>query len=434
MAPVRTDEARYVRLTATALVSEREHLLVAFADITEQRQREDQLRKSQEALRDANARKDDFLAILSHELRNPLAAIRSALSVQQRAAPGDERGTNAGKVISRQVTHLTRLVDDLLDVTRIARGKVILRREPLELRTFLERTVEDQKESLEWSGVTLGTDLGSGEIWVNADPARLLQTVSNVIGNAEKFTPRGGRIDVKLVRDGESAVVRVRDTGAGVAPDLVGHVFEAFAQAPQTLERSRGGLGLGLSTVKGLVELHGGAVTFSSEGVGRGSEVVIRLPLGKAPTHSMIVPALGASGARRILVVEDNADAAVVLCDELALAGHEVTTAADGPTAIEVARRFEPDIVFCDIGLPGMSGYEVARAMRRDPELQHLFLVALSGYAQPEDRQQAAEAGFDRHVAKPIGFDELDRLVAEAPARGCGRGSGGSSDRQTIVA
>jgi PAS domain S-box-containing protein len=397
-----------VRVTAGLLEAPTPSALLAIEDVTARRLAED-------ALRDEGRRKDEFLAALSHELRNPLAPIRNGIFLLQRAPPGGETARSALQVIDRQVTHLTRIVDDLLDVTRIARGKVRLQRERLDLAAHVVRTVEDHRSAFDAGGVRLECELRHPPCWVDADASRITQVIGNLLGNALKFTNRGGRVDVVVGVDGDGAVLRVRDTGVGVAPEVIGRLFEPFSQAPQTLDRTAGGLGLGLATVRGLVELHGGSVQVSSDGPGQGTEFVVRLPRASPPATPARDRERGLGAPHRVLVIDDNEDAATSLRDVLELSGHHVRIAPDGPAGIAVAREFRPEIVICDIGLPRMNGYEVARAVRADPDLAGTWLVAMSGYAAPEDVQRARDAGFDRHVAKPPTLARLETLFAEAP-------------------
>jgi two-component system CheB/CheR fusion protein len=328
-------------------------------------------------------------------------------------------------VIARQVEHLTRLVDDLLDVTRISRGKVQLQREPLELGELVRRTVEDHRSLFAVSGLALSSSSPARELWVDGDRTRLSQVLGNLLHNAAKFTPRGGAVEVRLelAPDGRAAL-RVRDDGAGIEPAVLPRVFEPFIQADTTLDRSRGGLGLGLALVKGLVEQHGGEAQAASEGPGKGAEFTILLSLlsgevGPQASEGVAVPG---RRSRRVLVVEDNVDAASSLRDALALMGHTVEVAFDGSEGLRKARAFRPQVVLCDIGLPGMDGFQVARALRAEPELAAAALVALTGYASPEDVARAKAAGFDLHIAKPPGLAELggalDGAGAEAPDPG----------------
>jgi two-component system CheB/CheR fusion protein len=368
-------------------------------------------------LREADQRKNEFLAILSHELRNPLAPIRNSVHVLERAAPGSPAFQRARSVIDRQVTHLTNLVDDLLDVTRITRNKIQLFRERLELNDAVRRAAEDARSLFEEAGVRLELALDVIPTYVSADRTRLAQIIGNLLQNAAKFSRLGGRTRVSTAVDDGRAVIRVADDGVGMTPEVLGRLFQPFVQAEQTLERSRGGLGLGLALVKGLAELHGGSVEARSGGPGRGSELVIRLPPCASPAVSARLPTpVPVAPRRRVLVIEDNVDAAQSLKDLLELHGHDVAIAHDGPAGLDRARAFLPDVVFCDIGLPGMDGFEVARSFGRDDALQGAYLVALSGYALPEDLARAEEAGFRRHLAKPPSLEAIEELLVGRPS------------------
>jgi len=372
-------------------------------------------KRAEQALREADRRKDEFLAVLSHELRNPLAPIRNSIFLLERFPAGGERARHALGVIDRQTTHLTHLVDDLLDVTRITRGKLQLELARVELGAVVRRTAEDYEESFKAAGVGLELRETAWSMALQADATRIAQIVGNLLGNAVKFTPRGGRVEVLLEREGPEAVLHVCDNGIGIEPEVVERLFQPFSQAAQSLERARGGLGLGLALVRGLAELHGGTVSVRSEGKGRGAEFIVRLPLGTEPAEARAVAPAAAAPARprKVLIIEDNVDAAESLQEMLALAGHDVHLAFDGPSGIAAARRLLPEVILCDIGLPGMDGYEVARTLRADPGLRQARLVALTGYALPEDRRRAQEAGFDHHVAKPPRPEVLDKILAE---------------------
>jgi CheY-like chemotaxis protein/two-component sensor histidine kinase len=326
-------------------------------------------------------------------------------------------------LIDRQVTHLVRLVDDLLDATRIARGKVQLRKEHCDLSRIVQQVADDHRPVFATAGVTLAIDVPPDPLWVDGDPTRLTQIVSNLLNNASKFTDRGGDVAVSLVSqdDGRTAALSVRDTGIGIDPRMLSSIFDIFVQADCSLERVRGGLGLGLSLVKGLVHLHGGQVLASSDGLGCGSEFVVRLPVAQpsrvaaphAPSRST-PPAQGAK--HRVLVVDDNRDAAQTAASLLALAGHDVRAAYTGASGLEIARTFRPRVVLCDIGLPGgMSGYDVARAVRNDAELSSTYLIAVTGYGREEDHRQAEEAGFDLHLTKPVDCERLFDILAQLP-------------------
>lgn len=388
-------------------------------DVTERKESEEKLRAANARLEEADRRKNEFLAMLSHELRNPLAPIGNSLFILGHAAPDSDVARHARAVIERQVAHLTRLVGDLLDVTRISRGKIELKCMRLDLADLAQRTVEDHASVFASRSLKVGLQLPPDPVWVHGDPTRLAQVLGNLLHNAAKFTPAGGRVTVSLERDGESAVVSVRDTGIGISPDLAPRVFQPFTQADRSLDRSSGGLGLGLALVKGIVELHGGEVRVSSEGLGRGAEFTLRLPAeARPPEQPPRDPAAWVEPTRRrLLVIEDNVDAAVTLKEALELIGHEVAVAFTGPEGLARARELVPEIVLCDIGLPGMDGYQVARSFRSDEKLRHVGLVALTGYALAEDQEQAAQAGFDRHLAKPVDLRALERVIAEIPER-----------------
>ncbi len=367
-------------------------------------------------LLEADRRKNEFLAVLSHELRNPLAPIKNSLFILKRATPGGEQAQRALAVIDRQATQLSSLVNDLLDVTRITRNKIRLQKERLDLNQLVQRAVEDNRSFFERNEVHLSCDLAPAPVLVNADATRVAQMVGNLLQNAAKFTSREGRAHVSVATEAGQAVISVVDNGVGMAPDTLAHLFQPFMQADQSLDRSKGGLGLGLALIKGLVEMHGGSIQAKSDGLGKGAALVVRLPLdtGAAPEK----PAARASGprvCRRVLVIEDNLDVAESLREALELGEHQVEVAYSGPDGVERARSFRPDVVLCDIGLPGMDGYDVARAVRQDPALQSTLLVALSGYALPEDLERAAQAGFHHHLAKPPSIDMLERVLAELP-------------------
>jgi PAS domain S-box-containing protein len=374
-------------------------------DITERK-------RAEEALREEDRRKAEFLAVLSHELRNPLAPIRNSIFLLERSAPGSKHSTHAKEVIRRQTEHLTRLVDDLLDVTRISRGKILLTRTRVDLRDIVRRTADDLRSLFAQADVDLRVDDASGPVWITADPARITQVLGNLLQNAVKFTPAGGSATVTPAAKGDHAELRVRDTGVGMEPQKIELMFAPFVQAEMTLARTKGGLGLGLPLVKGLVELHGGTVSARSEGLGCGAEFIVRLPLSDiaAETGREGREAAGAR-PRTVLVVEDNVDAGQTLAEILELQGHHARLARDGQSGIKLAREMHPDVVLCDIGLPDIDGYEVARTLRRDEDLRGTRLVALSGYAQPEDREMAHDAGFDAHIAKPPDIDELAELL-----------------------
>jgi PAS domain S-box-containing protein len=356
--------------------------------------------------------KDEFLAMLGHELRNPLGTITTALTVLERRIPDpDLRHLTA--LIGRQTAHLTRLVDDLLDVARVTSGKIEMRPAVVDLHALAMRCVE----SLTAAGRTREHDVvvEGDRVHVHGDPTRLEQVLGNLVDNALKYTPGGGSVRVGTRRDGRDAVLTVRDTGEGIHPDLLDRVFDLFVQQSQALDRARGGLGLGLTLVKRLVELHGGTVAVSSAGPGHGSTFTVRLPATSAaecePAGDAFATPATPRAKRRVLLVEDNPDARESLEILLTLAGHEVATSADAPTALETFVAFRPDVVLVDIGLPGMDGYELGRAIRDKRGVEGLLLVALTGYGQAEDQAKARAAGFDLHLTKPVDPDRLTELL-----------------------
>jgi signal transduction histidine kinase/ActR/RegA family two-component response regulator len=382
----------------------------------ERQEAADRHRRQREALQEAHRRKDEFLAVLGHELRNALAPLRNALHVLHVRGADPPTVAWAHEVAARQTHHLTRLVDDLLDVSRIGRGKILLRNEEVDLARLIGSIAADHQRLVEGSGLTLETELPAGSVWVRGDPVRLTQVVGNLLHNAAKFTDPGGRIQVRvaLAEEGRRAEITVRDTGIGITPEMLPRVFELFAQAEQSLSRSRGGLGLGLALVKGLVELHGGEAKAASAGPGQGAAFTVLLPVSQ-PAASTGTPAGGDAPARqplRILIVEDNRDAAETMRVLLELSGHQVVVAHSGASGVESAREFRPEVVLCDLGLPGMDGLAVARALRQDPATATAHLIAMTGYGSEADQQQCRDAGFDRHLTKPVDPDELQRILA----------------------
>ena len=409
---------RTLLVTATCVAwKEVSELLLAFQDITDRKREAERLARAERALRETARRKDDFLAALSHELRNPLAPIATSLFVLERAEPGSEAAREAQRIIQAQARHLTHLVDDLLDVTRVSRGKIQLRYERLELGALLADALAAQSGSFAERAIELHYHAPEHAVWVDGDRVRLTQVITNVLGNALKFTPRGKQVTVEVRGVADRAVLRVRDTGVGIAPDLLPYVCEPFVQAPQPLHRDAGGLGLGLAMARMLVEQHGGELAVQSEGAGHGTEVVIRLPRCAATSRVTPRSRLDRVRRRRVLVIEDNSPTATALQHALALIGHDVRTACSGREGLDLARGWQPDVVLCDVGLPELDGYGVARAFREDPLLRTTFLVALSGYTQPADLRRARTAGFDRHLAKPAELDALIRVIAAAGPR-----------------
>jgi two-component system, sensor histidine kinase len=373
-------------------------------------------------LRESDRQKDEFLATLAHELRNPLGPIRNAVELLgQLGNDAPQQQEQARNTIIRQTNHLVRLVDDLLDVSRINQGKITLRRESANLAAFVGTALETVQPIMEARQHALSVSLPAETITIHGDSVRLAQIIGNLLHNAAKFTPVGGRIGLCAELDGDMLVIRVSDNGIGIAPASVGRIFELFAQAQHVPDRVQDGLGIGLSLVRKLVELHGGTVAVNSEGEGRGSTFEVRLPVMEVTMPAQAAQATstgaGASKGHRILVVDDSADSAAMLCALLEINGHTVQTSNTGCEAIEAAARFHPDIVFLDIGLPDMTGYEVAARMRSLPGAGHATLVALTGYGQEKDKQDAKAAGFDHHLVKPINFDALMALTSHAPRR-----------------
>jgi signal transduction histidine kinase/CheY-like chemotaxis protein len=383
-----------------------------------------QLERLTERLREADRRKDEFLAVLAHELRNPLAPLRNAVHLLQQPEVDRTVIDRTGQVMGRQVQQLGRLVDDLLDLSRIARGQMELRKEPVDLGQIARRAADASRPLVESRRHELTVALPAAPVRLLADPARLEQVLTNLLNNAARYTPEGGRIWLTATTEGGAAVVRVRDTGIGIPPEMLSHVFGLFAQVGRPQERAGGGLGIGLSLVKSLTEMHGGRVEAHSAGPGRGSEFVVRwpLPAEEAPEGAP-APAAGPPAterAVRALLVDDNADAADTLALLLRLWGHEVTVAHDGPAALRAAEAQRPEVCLLDIGLPGMDGYELARRLRARPGLARAVLVALTGWGQEEDRRRAREAGFDHHLVKPVELSALRELLAQVERQGPG--------------
>jgi signal transduction histidine kinase/DNA-binding response OmpR family regulator len=369
-------------------------------------------------IREGDRRKSEFLTMLAHELRNPMAPIRNAVQILRLTRSQEPHLVRARDMIDRQVTHMSRLIDDLLDMSRLSRGKILLRKEPLDLVQLVQATVEDYRSMLSQSGLKVQVHLPTEPMATVGDPTRLAQVVGNVLHNAGKFTDAGGEVALTLRSsdDGRWAVLCVHDTGIGIAPAMLANLFEPFSQADNSLDRTRGGLGLGLALVRGLVDLHDGDVRIASPGVGLGTEIIIRLPL--VPTDIRLVRPDQADSpdvpALRILIIEDNPDTAESLRLMLTIAGHQVVVALNGIAGVEAAKDCPPDAVICDIGLPGsLNGYAVARALRHDAALDGTFLIASTGYGQEEDKRRCQEAGFDAHLTKPVDFETLQRVLSQ---------------------
>jgi len=364
------------------------------------------------AERDSRA-KDDFLAILAHELRNPIGAINSAVQVLAGTPGGEEREARARDVIARQVGHLSHVINDLLEVGRLASGKIQLTRRSLDMARLVRHSVDSLTCNDE---LDRHIDISAEPVWVNGDAVRLDQLLTNILSNAVASTPAGSRIQVTLRGDGDTVVLTVDDVGIGISPELLPFIFDVFVQGDRTLDRARGGLGIGLMLVRRLVELHGGTVEASSAGEGRGSRFTVRLPQIPAPDTSSPVPrAPKAVKPRRVLLIEDHADAREMLRLMIEMAGHVVYDAADGTRGLELLETEHPDMAIIDIGLPGLNGYQVAQQIREHPNGHAMLLVALTGYGSPGDLQRSIEAGFDHHLVKPIDPGELTRLISEIP-------------------
>jgi signal transduction histidine kinase len=408
-------------------------IFVIASDVTDQVKARHQLESLRRAAEGANRAKDEFLAMLGHELRNPLSPIVTALQLMKLRGDGADRERT---VIERQVAHLTRLVDDLLDVSRIARGKVELKIELVEIAEVVVKAIEMASPLLEQRAHALELDVPRHGLLVRGDATRLAQVVSNLLTNAAKYTPAGGRIAVTAALKTEAVELRVRDNGIGISPDVMAHVFELFVQERQGLDRAHGGLGLGLTIVRNLVQLHGGTVTAESGGMGKGSEFVVRLPLAsplRVPAADVDRPqrtGLAADVARRILVVDDNEDSAAMLAEALRFRGHEVRVAHDGPAALAISAAFQPQVAFLDIGLPVMDGYELASRLRQQPGLDRLRLLALTGYGQESDGERSRAAGFHEHLVKPLDLNHLERLLEVRDIDGARARSRPSSKKQ----
>ena len=384
------------------------------AETIQRRHAEATLRQKVEQLADADRRKDEFLAMLGHELRNPLAPVTTALQLMRLHSDEPLRVARARETIERQVEHMTRLIDDLLDVSRITRGKIELRHEAVVLSSLVARAVEAARPVIDERGHRLTLDLPDEPVTLSGDPARLEQVLANLLNNAAKYTDVGGRIWVRAFAQDGKLVLSVKDNGAGLTPTMCEHVFDLFVQGPEVRAYARGGLGIGLTLVRRLVEMHKGTVEVRSDGPGQGCEFIVRLPLGGVPHVTSKRDVAGTELAtlppRRILVVDDNVDAADALAELLRDFGHDVQAVHDGPSAIEQAAIHRPDIVLLDIGMPGFDGYEVARRMRTELGLTST-LVALTGYGEARHRRLSREAGFDQHVTKPVDIRKLESLL-----------------------
>jgi signal transduction histidine kinase/CheY-like chemotaxis protein len=374
-------------------------------------------RRAEAVLKEADRRKDEFLATLAHELRNPLAPIRAGVDLMRLSGQRHFKEIDIVDMLDRQVQQITRLVDDLLDVSRVTRGKVKLQLQSVDLKAAVEQAIETCRPLLDSQGHDLKVQFPTEPLRLHADPIRLAQVFANLLNNAAKYSNRGGHIVLAVVREGDEAVVRIRDTGHGIDFALLPRIFDLFVQADKSLSRSSGGLGIGLTLVHSLIKMHGGNVEAFSEGIGKGSEFVVRLPLAspgnesKRETLPQITARDSRSVRRRVVIVDDNRDAARSLELLLKSAGHEVHTALTGPDGVKCVATFQPEVVVLDIGLPEMDGYEVARRVRELPGGENIMLIALTGWGQPDDRRRATDAGFDYHLTKPVELGMLTDLL-----------------------
>ena len=426
-----------VHSSASSLLEQQGVISLIFTDLTQQKHHEAERARrvaaeaAAEVLREADRRKDEFLAMLAHELRGPLAPLRNGLAILNEISPRSPDAKDTRAMMSRQIDGLVRLVDDLLDVGRVTQGKIKLEVELTDLATVTARAVESCRPLIDQHGHSLEWVVPTVPLPVAADVVRAAQVIANLLTNAAKFTPRGGHVWVTVERSADGAgVVRVKDDGLGIEPGVLPKIFDLFVQADPTSTRSEGGLGIGLTLARRLAEMHGGTLTASSRGLGRGSEFELRIPLVQPAASTAAVgsavqsrTAGDPSKVRRVLIVDDHGDSVQTLAYLLRLRGHEVREASDGLAAIEVAVDFEPDLVLLDIGLPGINGYETARRMRGYPRLGRTQIVALSGYGTEADRRRSGEAGFDDHFVKPVDFELLEKLLG-----GRGRVAAGGAD------
>jgi signal transduction histidine kinase len=382
--------------------------------------------RAEHALKEADRNKDEFLAVLAHELRNPLAPITNALRLMRMSPADPQTLQHAREVIERQLSQLTRLVDDLLDVSRITRGKITLSRHPVAVATLIERAVETVQPLRQEHEQELTLEGPAHALWVDGDPLRLTQALGNILGNAAKYTQRGGHITLSVSEEGGDAAIRIRDDGIGIPAERLPLIFDLFTQLDRSGDHPQSGLGIGLALVRRLLEMHGGSVSASSEGAGRGSEFLVRLPLlreATLPPEEKPAPSDATPVPRRILLADDNPDAVETLACVLRLLGHEVFSAANGRSALETAASCRPDVALLDIGMPLLDGYEVARQIRAQPWGRKIMLLALTGWGQEADRRRSEEAGFDSHFVKPIDLEKFAQLLATLPPVGAKPGA-----------
>jgi PAS domain S-box-containing protein len=405
------------RLERIALPGAELGLVCYFRDISAQVEARKAVEESREALKEADRRKDEFLATLAHELRTPLAPIHNALQILRLAGRDGAAARTVQDMMDRQVNHMVRLVDDLMEISRITRGKIELRRERSELAAVVGNAVETTRPLIDAAGHLLTVDLGDEPLELDGDPVRLAQVFGNLLNNAAKYTSAGGKITLRAMRHGASVVVAVRDTGSGIRSEVLPHVFDPFVQGERSYNRTQGGLGIGLTLARNIVMLHGGSIEAHSDGPGQGSELIVRLPLLQHAVEEKSVPldrpATRIAG-RRVLVVDDNVDAAESLGALLRCLGADVYTVHDGPAALETLRTKRPAAAVLDIGMPGMDGYEVARRVRAAPDGANIVLIALTGWGNEDDRRRSRDAGIDHHLVKPVDLRVLEDLLAGA--------------------
>lgn len=375
----------------------------------------DELAASAEALKEADRRKDEFLATLAHELRNPLAPLRSGLDILRRNPNGEGAG-EVREMMDRQLAHLVRLIDDLLDVSRVSQGKIELRKEKVAAADVVRAAIEASRPFIDAAGHSLAVDVSSQPLWLDADLTRLSQVVANLLNNAAKYTPHGGHIRLSVASDGDRVAIEVADDGIGIPADMQSKVFDLFTQVHNHLDRSQGGLGIGLALVKQLVDMHGGTVSAESAGPGSGSRFSVRVPLARGPASQATpdgpVAVPDQANALKVLVVDDNPDVAQAVGWMLEEIGHRYHVVHDGRRALPEAREYRPDVILLDIGLPGMDGYEVCRALREDELFKDTPIIAQTGWGQARDKTSASEAGFNDHLTKPVALDDLERVLA----------------------
>ena len=416
--PLESKSGRQVDVEFVSNIYDVDHHAVIQCNVRDIRQRQQLLRAQAEAetLADLHRRKDEFLAVLSHELRNPLAAITNAVQLLDLQKDEDPLQEKARSIIRRQVGNLVVLVNDLLEVSRILSGRVQLHQEDVDARSVVEKAVETVRPLIDQRKQELTISLPEEPIWLHADPIRLEEAIVNILSNAAKYTPEAGHIWINVQEEDTAMVLRVKDNGIGIAPEFLPQIFDLFTQSERALDRSQGGLGIGLAVTRKLVEMHGGKIEANSDGLGQGSEFVVRLPGLSSPSDDLQIRSIAtprqSGDVWRVLIVDDNVDSADVIALLLRVSGHNVRVAYSPKAALEAAAEYQPDVVLLDIGLPEMDGYEVARRLRQQPELNDIKLIALTGYGQDSDRQRSYEAGFDYHLVKPVAAQKLEEFLA----------------------